>query len=54
MQTKELGLSGKPHRLKSVKIQSFFGPYFPVFGPGKTTYLDTLQGVTANVFFLQA
>ena len=51
MQTRKLGLSGKPHCVKSFQIRSFFGPYFPVFGPGKTMYLDTFQGVTANVFF---
>ena len=36
------------HRVKSVQIQFFSGPYFPVFGlntvkygPGKILYLDT-------------
>ena len=33
------------HCVKSVHIRSFFGPYFPVFGPEKTPYLDTFYAV---------
>ena len=33
---------------KSVQIRSFSGPYFPVFGPRKTLYLDTFHAVKAT------
>ena len=33
------------HCVKSVPIRIFFDPYFPVFGPEKTPYLDTFYTV---------
>ena len=46
-------IRGNMHCVKSVKIRSFSGPYFPVFslntgkyGPEKTPYLDTFHAVT--------
>ena len=62
--TKNQGLSTEDtYYVKSAKIRSFSGPYFPAFGlnterysvfspnagkygPEKTPYLDTFQGVT--------
>ena len=45
-----MGIPYVIHSVKSVKIRSFSGPYFPVFGlntekygPEKTPYLDTFQ-----------
>ena len=42
--------------MKSVRIRSFSGPYFPVFspnagkyGPEKTPYLDTFDVVEASI-----
>ena len=33
------------HCVKSVPIRRFFDPYFPVFGPEKTPYLDNFYTV---------
>ena len=40
-------LSFKHHCVKIVEIQSFSGPYFPVFGLEKTPYLDTFHAASA-------
>ena len=34
---------------KTLKYGVFSGPYFPVFGPEKTPYLDTFHAVLATV-----
>ena len=46
------------HCVKSVQIQSFSGPYFPVFspntgkyGPEETPYLDTFRVVVFIHFY---
>ena len=33
------------HCVESIQIRSFSGPYFPVFGPEKTPYLDSFHAV---------
>ena len=31
------------------KHEGFSGPFFPIFGPEKTLYLDTFHAVTATI-----
>ena len=31
------------------KHEAFSGPFFPIFGPEKTPYLDTFHAVTATI-----
>ena len=48
----------KSHCVKSVKIRSYSGPYFPAFspnvgkyGPEITPYLDTFHAVSIGILF---
>ena len=40
------------HCVKSIQIGSFSGPYFSVFGPEKTPYLDTFHTVVRSPSFI--
>ena len=45
-----LPLYGKFHCLKSIRIRSYFGPYFPAFGLNNSEYGPVLRSVSFILF----